>query len=384
MKRILLYPHGGSGNHGCEAIVRSTVSILQQEVALFSSDVQQDIKYGLSDICEIRPINSAIRRDINYLCASIRYRLFSDSEAFDRLAFQNIFKYAQNAQVALSIGGDNYCYGVPRHIMFINKTLRKIGLPTILWGGSIEPSAINDEFIKDLQGYKLIVARESLTKTALEQCGLSNVVLAPDPAFVLPSVPVDLPEWWNDNIIGINASPMILNCSKDCALTLANYEELIEHIIKSTSSDIALIPHVVWQHNDDRVPLRLLYEKYAKTGRIHIIENDFNAEQLKFIISKLRTLITARTHASIASYSTSVPTIVMGYSVKAKGIATDLFDNKDLYILPVQDLSSKYELRDMFKTLIEQESNIRSILDSKVPVYKEQVYDMKKYIENLL
>ena len=26
--KLLLYPHGGSGNHGCEAIVRSTLKMI--------------------------------------------------------------------------------------------------------------------------------------------------------------------------------------------------------------------------------------------------------------------------------------------------------------------------------------------------------------------
>ena len=31
MSRIFLYAHGGSGNHGCEAIVRSTIKILKNQ-----------------------------------------------------------------------------------------------------------------------------------------------------------------------------------------------------------------------------------------------------------------------------------------------------------------------------------------------------------------
>ena len=48
-----LYYHGGSENHGCEAIVRSTVKILGEKAVLHTADVIADKKYGLCDIVDI-------------------------------------------------------------------------------------------------------------------------------------------------------------------------------------------------------------------------------------------------------------------------------------------------------------------------------------------
>ena len=63
---------------------------------------------------------------------------------------------------------------------------------------------------------------------------------------------------------------------------------------------------------------------------------DAPCEELKGCISRCRFLVAARTHASIAAYSTGVPTLVAGYSVKARGIARDLFGTEDGHVLPVQ------------------------------------------------
>lgn len=41
--KLLLYPHGGSGNHGCEAIVRSTLKMIPT-ATLFSSNPDEDKK----------------------------------------------------------------------------------------------------------------------------------------------------------------------------------------------------------------------------------------------------------------------------------------------------------------------------------------------------
>lgn len=384
-KNILLYPHGGSGNHGCEAIVRSSAKILDENLILFSSAIDQDIKYDLNKFCDLKTEQQPIKRNINYVLALIKHYILKDTKAFDRLTFRNIFEQAKKSNLALSIGGDNYCYGVPHYIMFINQELRKIGVPTVLWGCSIEPTALDNEVLNDLRGYKLIIARESLTKNALIKAGLNNVVQIPDPAFVLPISKVSMPLWWKENnTIGINASPMILDCSKDSALTLSNYEELISYILTNTTSEIALIPHVVWEHNDDRIPLNHLYNKFKHSGRIHLLDEDYNAEQLKWIISQCRALITARTHASIAAYSTGVPTIVLGYSIKARGIALDLFGTEDGYVMPVQGLKNTTELTDAYKHLLQNEAEIKATLSSVIPSYKKDVMDMKNLIKKFL
>ena len=48
MAKIYMYAHGGSGNHGCEAIVRSTCDMLNNplwdEILLISSKTEEDIK----------------------------------------------------------------------------------------------------------------------------------------------------------------------------------------------------------------------------------------------------------------------------------------------------------------------------------------------------
>lgn len=130
-------------------------------------------------------------------------------------------------------------------------------------------------------------------------------------------------------------------------------------ILQHTDLNIALIPHVVWSHNDDRTTLNKLYQQYKSCGRIILLE-DCNSMELKGYISQYRFLITARTHASIAGYSTGVPTLVVGYSVKAVGIASDLFGTAKNYVLPVNALSREEELTEAFSWLMKQEENIRN------------------------
>jgi polysaccharide pyruvyl transferase WcaK-like protein len=59
----------------------------------------------------------------------------------------------------------------------------------------------------------------------------------------------------------------------------------------------------------------------------------------------------ARTHSTIAAYSSGVKTLVIGYSVKSRGIAKDLFGDYEGYVLPVQELSSPDALVEAYKRM---------------------------------
>ena len=121
--------------------------------------------------------------------------------------------------------------------------------------------------------------------------------------------------------------------------------------------------------------LKKLYEEFRTTGRVRIIKNEqLTAPQLKYIISKCRFLVTARTHASIAAYSTGVPALVLGYSIKSVGIATDLFGKSDHYVIPTYNLKNPDALVDGVQWLIAHENQIRKRLNKYMPSYLEKTW----------
>ena len=82
----------------------------------------------------------------------------------------------------------------------------------------------------------------------------------------------------------------------------------------------------------------------------------------------------ARTHASIAAYSTGVPTLVVGYSVKARGIAKDIFGTDEGYVFPVQNLSHEDALIEAYENIVKNEDAIRSHLEKTMPEYIERAW----------
>lgn len=384
MQKIILYPHGGSGNHGCEALVRSSSKILSNyEIILASQNPHEDECYSINELCNIIAERNIINHfGFEYLIAKIR-QLLGDNDAFERITYKNILNITSSDCIALSFGGDNYCYGKPHYIYIINRLLRKQNVPTILWGCSIEPDNIDNEMLGDLKGYIHIFARESITYEALKNKGLKDISLFPDPAFQLDRKDLPLPDRFIEgNTVGINVSPMIISYEKNKGQTLENYINLMQHIIDTSDMNIALIPHVVWNHNDDRIPLQLLYNRFKDTDRVVMIE-DCNAEELKGYIARCRFMVAARTHASIAAYSTCVPTLVVGYSVKAKGIAKDIFDTYDNYVIPVQSLQNKEDLTTSFKWLQENETSIKNHLNNFMPEYKQRVFELYNILTSI-
>lgn len=385
MKNCFLYSHGGSGNHGCEAIVRGTQKVIGKDnMMVYSLNKEEDKIYGLDKIVKLGDQRVSYGKfSLKRIIASLKIRLFKDRSYAERIPFDHLFnKYGSN-DLAISIGGDNYCYSSYEVYEILNKNFNKNGTKTVLWGCSVEPKLIDEKMADDLGRYSLITTRESISYEAVKKVN-SNTKLIPDPAFQLDKIELPLPEGFElNNTIGINMSPMIMSYETGKGSAMENYENLIQHIINTTDMQIALIPHVVWKQNDDRKPLKFLYEKFKDTNRVVMLD-DYNCMELKGFISRCRMFIGARTHSTIAAYSTCVPTLVIGYSVKAKGIAKDIFGTYENYVLPVQSLSNEDDLINAFEWMKSNENEIRNHLEKFMPSYKEKALQGKIEIEKLV
>ena len=366
---INLYYHGGSANHGCEAIVRSTAKILNVPIRLFTNSPEEDIEYDLKQVVEIvedkeKRIN---RKSLEYILCAINHTMTRTDYQFIKCAHKDFLKHISGTDICLSIGGDNYCYNGVDRLGYYNKMLHKKGTKTVLWGCSIEPSVLTEAVIKDLKLYDLITVRESLSYEGLKNAGvIDNVLLCSDPAFQLDKIDVDLPKGFNkNNTIGINVSPLVLTYGK---LVMENYLELIKYILDETSDKILLIPHVVKKETNDKEILRMLKEQFKDNDRVVMID-DNNCMALKGIISKCKLFVGARTHATIAAYSTCVPTIAVGYSIKARGIARDIFGTEKNYVVSVQNFTDKDDLKNAFQWLEKHEKEVKNILINRMPEY---------------
>lgn len=386
MNKIVFYMHAGSGNHGCEAIVNSVCRMLATPVAVLTNSAKEDRAYTLSDLCELWQERKFSEHRLAHILYYLYRKLTGDGESFIRYRYAGVFG-KERPPLAVSIGGDNYCYDIMvKDLILANKAFNQRGIQTVLLGCSIEPELLkNPEIIRDMNRYLAIYARESITYEALKAVlkGSTRLCLFPDPAFTLPKKELPLPAGFRaGNTVGINISPMIQDNETANGITMAGYRALLQEIITATDMQIALIPHVVWARNDDRRPLQELYDTFAHTGRVVLLP-DASCEELKGYIARCRMFVGARTHATIAAYSSLVPTLAVGYSVKARGIARDLFGTEEHYVLPVQSLQNAGDLTAAFKWLMAEETNIRRRLEAVMPEYQNKALQTGKEVETL-
>ena len=197
--------------------------------------------------------------------------------------------------------------------------------------------------------------------------------MIPDSAFNLKTEKIEFPQIEGKEVIGINISPMILKYEEKENITYKNYFNLVKSILEETNYSVALITHVTNNTGGDYTVNEKLYHDFSEYKDRIILVPEMKAENIKYIISKCKIFIGARTHATIAAYSNSVPTLVVGYSVKARGIAKDLFGTYDNYVIPVQSLREENDLVSAFKWIEERKENIKKELQEKIPSYKSRI-----------
>ncbi len=380
-----MFFHNGSLNRGCEAIVRSGVAIIKSQnpnaiVNLASFNPDSDAIIPLVD--QIFDARNVIIKKFSLvgLIAAFKFKLFKDETYFLRKQQYNIIKLIQEHDVFLSIGGDNYCYGEQPWLYEIDRNIKKAGKKLVLWGASIGDEDLSNDKIADLKSFDLILARESLTYEILNNNGLKNVKLCADGAFTMKKEELPLPnEWQIGNTIGFNFSPLVWN--KNSASQQAAFD-LVQHILDTTDMTIAFTPHVIEKGNDDYECLQLFYEKFKATNRVLLLPNNLNAIQYKGYIARMRFFIGARTHATIAAYSTLIPTLVLGYSIKSKGIAKDIFGEEKL-VLSIKEISDSQKLIAKFEEMKSQENEIITQLANSIPKIKQLSQKAAQYLFEL-
>lgn len=384
---LYLYANGSAGNHGCEALTLSFVDLLRKEFVLqyASFNVAEDIHYGIDSKIKVTPITNPIKKDLRYIVYWLKQHIKPSDINYYKLIYQHFLQTIDVDGLYCSIGGDNYSYGKIDWLSYLNYNITEKGAKTALLGCSILEDIVDKEMLDDLSRYSIIVTRESITYNALRRLNIKTLIYCiPDPAFILKRIDLPLPLGFVPyNTVGINVSPMVVEHEKQAGIIMRNYVELLKYIIEKTDMNIALIPHVVWSHTDDRSLLSVLYSQFKGTGRICMI-SDCNAEELKGFIGRCRFMIAARTHASIAAYSQKVPTLVLGYSVKARGIAKDIFGSYENFVISTQNLQNVQTLVLSFKWLVNNEIKIINHYEKVMNDYIEKAYQLVPILKQRL
>ena len=165
MKKLLLYGHGGAYNHGAEAILRSSISILRQAdcpILLSTHFPVQDQEFGLDKL-----VDRLIPADFTLVSQERMAETFEEREQLAAEIYRAALSEIDGDTVCIAVGGDNYCYPNWHRQSVFHRTVKRRGGTSILWGCSIQPEMMDDRMTEVLKGHDHIYARESLTANAL-------------------------------------------------------------------------------------------------------------------------------------------------------------------------------------------------------------------------
>jgi polysaccharide pyruvyl transferase WcaK-like protein len=279
----------------------------------------------------------------------------------------------------------DYCLDSPFFYVGIAERALRQGKPVVLWGASVGPFSalpgVERQMAAHLRRLSLVTIRESHTMAYLAGLGVvDNVLQVTDSAFVMTPQPMDLSSFWpvGEGVLGLNVSPVVEDVRKAAGATTSVLDEtvaFVQKILRDSNLGILLVPHVApldgsSRNSDEHYLARISAAVGDTTGRVRCVPSGCNAPQLKYIISRCRYFIGARTHATIAAFSTGVPTISIAYSIKARGINRDLFGH-ERYVLDTREVSAE-SLAASLALLQEEEDAIRRLLAERLPVWRER------------
>ena len=113
MKKFLIYQHGGSLNHGCEALVRTISQEVNRvfevaDISILSNSPQEDAEL---EKVKVIKANGLRKKSLKYIFYHIDKSLFNIKWLQNIiLADKPCMDKAKETACCIAIGGDNYCY----------------------------------------------------------------------------------------------------------------------------------------------------------------------------------------------------------------------------------------------------------------------------------
>ncbi|MCE5314987.1 MAG: polysaccharide pyruvyl transferase family protein [Armatimonadota bacterium] len=392
-RRVLFVGCGDYGNRGCEAIIRSTVNILSEiDPSLTYTASCLDVEKPVDEPdCRIRWRPHCANSVAKFSPAWWKYRLRYGTGSWKHRMFHTQLSELKNSDCALEIGGDLYTldYGTLGQFVCQDEALLSLGKPVFLWGASIGPydadPAIEQMMSEHLNRLNLVFARETVTASYLASIGvIGNVRLVADPAFTLkpaqPDLPPEISELLSDGAVGLNLSSLAGKYRKDQGDNWAQLAaDCARALLDAKIGPLLLIPHVISDMDNDHAFLSRIADEFSgERSKLAVLPGNLCAAEYKWVISKLRIFIGARTHSTIAALSTGVPTISIGYSTKARGINQDVYGNLD-WLIPVDDLTAEV-LSEKTRAIAAAESRVRETLSEQAPVMCDRAREAGKIL----
>ena len=180
------------------------------------------------------------------------------------------------------------------------------------------------------------------------------------------------------NTIGINISGL-LHFKTDVTDTapFEMYDDLIEKLLirlTEQGHNVLLIPHTYNAVNPDSaddLKACMYFAEKLNSPKIRVVDKDYTAPQLKYIISQCDFFMGSRMHSNFAALSTSTPVVGLAYSYKFEG-GFERFGIKDC-VINLQNIKSGdvQNIINKIISLIDEKDRIKEVLKENNAKNKE-------------
>lgn len=394
--KIVLTGMSGFRNRGVEALADAAMTEMRElwphaRFTLITMDPAYDASRNSQDVLVLRDSPSFFKQKRMHrgMLAAVAPR--SKLENVNK-----ILNELRSAELVVASGGDifssDYGTGLLRRQLGLLDEAQRAGRKTVFLAHSIGPFKTDSEIAlirPVLQASSLVTVRESFTlRYLVDKVGIApeRVILTSDVAFALqPSDPqraarisalVGLPA--GAPFIALGPSEGITSFSdvQNRAAHDNAWVHTVQHFLDTTDRHIVLVPHVQdanLANDDSQIAFRVL-DRMRFPARVHMAAGPFSARDYKALISGAEFFAGERMHACIAALSTLVPSLVIGYSVKARGIMNDVFEgeSQDWSIVSVADFVGHPDRATLLSNAWNHRQVQRQALERRIPVIKER------------
>jgi len=340
-----------NNNMGCVALSYSLILLLEKI----------SMENGFSNVYyvfEVNPSNDKIEKLCKQLdvetwkIKSVPVGRFGSITSIVGHLFQNIktIKTIRKCDLVIDLTqGDSFTDIYGEWIFYSYTILKRLvevqGVPLVLGPQTYGPF-INEKHkkfaVQTIKKANSVITRDILSEQYLIDNGIEKVHVTTDIAFFLP---FDQTEFKKEvTKIGINISGLLVkdkveNTETDFSVK-TDYDKFITNIVEWLSDqkgyEVFIIPHV---REDYEAGVRLLGDDKNRVTFVEPFDSPIDA---KSFISDMDVFIGARMHATIASFSSGIATIPVGYSRKFRGLF-DTLGYKNLIDLQTEDTFTSIE-----------------------------------------
>lgn len=385
-QQLILAGNGTPLNRGCQAIETATLEILRESIAdphfvIAPMGVEPADTLTAAD-CErvVHGIWGSRRYSAAWLAKNVMLRVSPRAASRRLFEFDVLDPYFTDSRGMLQLGGDNFSldYGGAEPFFALNQRAIDHGCPVVLWGASVGPFSAEPRYeehaVRELSRATLILAREQLTADYLARVGVSSrVERVADPAFALtaaqPGTGV-VDEKVLLGAVGFNMSPLYERYTGTVGGWTDRVADVVEALIRHVERPVVLIPHVMVPTESDHALLTAVAARVAQRGieTPVVLPPSLTASEIKWCIARLEAFVGARTHATIAALSSSVPTLSLAYSMKARGINRDVLGSEE-YVVGAEEFAPTAIVAAV-QRLLEDSSDIRQHLQGRMPAVR--------------